>query len=133
MIFVALHLHSATSDTFTSSRLDLLQDEEIGKMALMVYRTFVRTGVQRLISVDMGEAKKPVYDSADYSSVYHQGMIVKLNECIAEYNISEFIFQFPMRSQGRQEKCSSGASWHFTSLTNCVLLDFCLLRKTFLA
>ena len=56
-------------------RLGLLQGEEIGPMALMVYRTLVRAGRETLakVSGEEGPAIKAVYDSFDYRSVYDQG------------------------------------------------------------
>ena len=57
-------------------RLALLQGEEIGPMALMVYRTLVRAGRETLAKATAAEgvpAIKAVYDSFDYRSVYDQG------------------------------------------------------------
>ena len=60
-------------------RLALLQGEEIGPMALMVYRTLVRAGRETLAKASAtageegGPAIKAVYDSFDYRSVYDQG------------------------------------------------------------
>ena len=47
--------------------LNQLQDEDIGHMALMVYRILVRTGLQTLLDVSSGDidktSKNAVYDS----------------------------------------------------------------------
>ena len=65
-----------------SYRLGLLQGEEIGPMALMVYRTLVRAGRETLAKVTATEEEggppiKAVYDSFDYRSVYDQGKTKK--------------------------------------------------------
>ena len=57
--------------------LNRLQDDDIGHMALMVYRILVRTGLQTLLDVSNGNTndinKNAIYDSSDYKSVYLQG------------------------------------------------------------
>ena len=54
-------------------QLDLLQDEELGRMALMVYRILITAGLDKLMEVSKGQkSKNPTYDSEDYCSVFDQ-------------------------------------------------------------
>ena len=57
--------------------LNRLQDDDIGHLALMVYRILVRTGLQTLLDVSNGDinevTKNAIYDSSDYKAVYLQG------------------------------------------------------------
>ena len=54
-----------------------LLDDDIGHMALLVYRILARTGLQTLLDVSNGDineiTKNAIYDSVDYKSVYLQG------------------------------------------------------------
>ena len=57
--------------------LNLLQDDDIGQLALMVYRILVRAGLQTLLQVSNGDineiTKSAIYDTDDYKPVYLQG------------------------------------------------------------
>ena len=57
--------------------LNLLQDDDIGQLALMVYRILVRAGLPTLLQVSNGDineiTKSAIYDTDDYKPVYLQG------------------------------------------------------------
>ena len=57
--------------------LNRLQDDDIGTLALMVYRILVHAGLQTLLDVSNGDIKEitknAIYDSYDYKPVFLQG------------------------------------------------------------
>ena len=57
--------------------LHILQDDDIGHMALLVYRILVRAGLQTLVEISNGDindiTKSALYDSNDYRPVFLQG------------------------------------------------------------
>ena len=57
--------------------LHILQDDDIGHMALLVYRILVRAGLQTLLEISNGDinevTKSALYDSNDYRPVFLQG------------------------------------------------------------
>ena len=57
--------------------LHILQDDDIGHMALLVYRILVRAGLQTLVEISNGDindiTKSAFYDSNDYRPVFLQG------------------------------------------------------------
>ena len=57
--------------------LHTLQDDDIGHMALLVYRILVRAGLETLVEISNGDineiSKNALYNSIDYRPVFLQG------------------------------------------------------------
>ena len=59
--------------------LERLQDESVGRIALLVYRTMVKSGLEKCIDTHEADLavteKNCLYDSDDYASVYLQVLL----------------------------------------------------------
>ncbi|XP_040579465.1 SET and MYND domain-containing protein 4 [Lepeophtheirus salmonis] len=51
---------------------NLLQSKSIGRMALLVYRTLIKTGFEQVLSTSKNEERNPKYDAKDFTSVFEQ-------------------------------------------------------------
>lgn len=62
--------------------MDCLQDESVGRLALLVYRLMVKSGLEKCIDTHDADLalteKNCCYDSLDYASVYLQVIYVCL-------------------------------------------------------
>ena len=74
--------------------LDRLQDESIGRMALLVYRLVVKSGLQTCIDTHDADLalteKNCIYDSEDYACAFLQVTLKSEIIMISVFAMSEF-------------------------------------------